>query len=135
MRFVLRQFEIDEDGFEVRRDGVSIHIEPRVLELMIYLLRNRQRMVPKREILECIWYGCTVGCSVIDRCVSLARKTLADPSIIRTVYARGYQWAAPVAIVDSCLEPPHRARERAGAQWCEDGALQPPSATGVESAR
>jgi DNA-binding winged helix-turn-helix (wHTH) protein len=117
MRFVSRQFEIDEDGFEVRRDGVSLHVEPRVLELMIYLLRNRHRMVPKREILECVWYGYTVGGSVIDRCVCIARKTLADPSIIRTVYARGYRWAAPVAIIDSCSEPPHPVRvdERARA--------------------
>ncbi len=113
MRFVWRQFEIDEDCFEVRSAGVSLHVEPRVLELMIDLLRNRQRMVPKRELLESVWYGATVGDSVINRCICLARKTLADPRIIRTVYARGYRWAAPVAIVggeERHRAPPRRAR-------------------------
>src|SRR5437868_598121 len=98
MRFVWGQFEIDEDCFQVRRGQVSVHIEPRVLELIVYLLRTRERMVPKRELLERVWHGYTVGGSVIDRCVSLARKALADPAVIRTVYARGYQWAAPVNI-------------------------------------
>ena len=98
MRFVWRQFEIDEERFEVRSSGASIAIEPRVLELTLYLIRNRQRMVPKRELLEQVWCGYAVSGSVVDRCVCLARKTLADATVIRTIYARGYQWAAPIDI-------------------------------------
>ena len=98
MRFVWLQFEIDEERFEVRSSGVSIAIEPRVLELTLYLIRNRQRMVPKRELLEQVWCGYAVGASVVDRCVCLARKTLGDPAVIRTVYARGYQWAVQLDI-------------------------------------
>jgi DNA-binding winged helix-turn-helix (wHTH) protein len=98
MRFVWRQFEIDEDRFEVRNSGVPVLIEPRVLELVLYLLRNRQRMVPKRELLGQVWCGYAVGGSVVDRCVCLARKTLGDRAVIRTVYARGYQWAGQVDV-------------------------------------
>jgi len=99
MRFVWRHFEIDDDCFAVRCRGASVHVEPRVLEVMIYLLRNRQRVVSKGELRERVWCGSTVGGSAIDRSVCLVRKTLAEPTVIRTVYARGYQWTAPIDIL------------------------------------
>lgn len=94
MHYTVGDVKIDEDGFELCRKGVRVTVEPRVLEFILHLIRNRARLVTKDELLEALWRSFVVD-SVITRCACLARKTLGDPSLIRTVYGRGYRWSAP----------------------------------------
>lgn len=94
MQYVVGDLEIDEDAFELRHEGSIVAVEPRVLEFVLYLIRNRVRLVTKDELLESLWRGGFVVESVVTRCASLARKALGDPSLIRTVYGRGYRWTA-----------------------------------------
>jgi DNA-binding winged helix-turn-helix (wHTH) protein len=88
--------EIDTDSYEIRRGGSAIRVEPRVFDFLIYLIENRDRMVSKDELLTHVWDGCAVGDPVIARCASITRRLLKDPSAIRTVHTRGYQWVGPV---------------------------------------
>jgi len=99
MTYLFRDLEIAESSFSILRGGVLIGVEPRVFELLIYLLRHRDRTVERAELLEQVWRGCTVGESAVARCVCLARQLLGQASAIRTIYGRGYRWVAPV----SCL--------------------------------
>jgi DNA-binding winged helix-turn-helix (wHTH) protein len=96
MKYRFLEFEIDEGSFAISRKGSPVDVEPRVFELLIHLIRNRERMVPKDELLAQVWRGYAVGGSVVARCVCLARRTLGHSAAIRTVYARGYQWIAPI---------------------------------------
>ena len=52
MRYRFSDLEIDEESFAVRRNGQLVVLEPRVFELLIYLIRNRPRMVTKDELLD-----------------------------------------------------------------------------------
>jgi DNA-binding winged helix-turn-helix (wHTH) protein len=96
MVYTFHNVEIDEDGFAIRRAGAVVEVEPRVLEFLIYLVRNRRRMVSKAELLERLWGGCAVSRTVVARCACIARQTVGDASAIRTIRARGYQWVGPV---------------------------------------
>jgi DNA-binding winged helix-turn-helix (wHTH) protein len=92
VRYQFRDLEIDDDAFGIRRSGVSVNLEPRVLEVILYLMRHRDRMVPKDELLERVWKYHVGARSLVARCVCIARRVLNDPRAIRTIRGRGYQW-------------------------------------------
>ena len=96
MRYSLGNVEIDPDRFAVRRDGVLVKAEPRVLEFIFYVAQHADRMVPKSELLQHVWQKRCVSDSALTRAACLARKLLMDSSVIRTVYGRGYQWMGPI---------------------------------------
>jgi DNA-binding winged helix-turn-helix (wHTH) protein len=95
MLYVARDLSIDDGCFVLRRRGVDVSVEPRVLEFIIYLVRHRPRLVSKQELIAQVWRQNHVVGSALTRCACLARKSLGDPSLIRTIHGRGYRWAGP----------------------------------------
>jgi DNA-binding winged helix-turn-helix (wHTH) protein/tetratricopeptide (TPR) repeat protein len=83
--------------------GAAVTAEPKVFELLSYLMRHQGRVVSKAELLDSLWSGDVVGESVLTRCVSCVRKLLADdsktPRFIRTLHGRGYEFIAPVNLL------------------------------------
>jgi len=107
--FRFNGFELDSECFQLRHRGVPVHVEPKVMEFLIFLLENRQRLVTKQELLDSLWEQEFVGEAVLTRCVYLARKALDDASrqhrFVRTVHGRGYQFndEIMVEVVDAAL--------------------------------
>ena len=91
--------ELDHRRFRLCRRGIAIDLEPRVFDVLIYLVEQRDRLVSRRELIDSIWQGQAVGSSVITRAICLARKAVRCPRAIRTVHTRGYQWVLPVEAV------------------------------------
>lgn len=93
--------ELDEARFELRRHGTPVAVQPKVLRLLMYLVKHRSRAVPSDELLAELWRGETVCRGSLKRAVRLARRALGDDgeqqSRIRTVRTYGYQFVAPVA--------------------------------------
>jgi DNA-binding winged helix-turn-helix (wHTH) protein len=91
---------LEPGRWQVRVGEDLVTPEPKVFELLSYLMRHHGRVVPKAELLDSLWAGDVVGESVLTRCVSCARKLLADdsktPRFIRTSHGRGYEFIAPV---------------------------------------
>ncbi len=98
MRYAFGDCELDEERFELRRGGATVELQPKALELLLYLARQGDRLVSKRELLDAIWPGVSVGESSLTRLVSLARRAIGDRrgerSSIATVSGRGYRWLA-----------------------------------------
>jgi len=106
MAYRLQNAEIDPVTFTILRDGIPRPVEPLVVELVIYLVRQRPRMVTRHELLSQVWQGRFVSSSVLTRAICLARKALGSRNVIRTVHARGYQWIAPLIAFDKpSVEP------------------------------
>ena len=99
MIYTFSNIEIDATQFCLIRNNIVVSVEPKVLELIIYLIAQRHRMVPKDELIKQVWNGYAVGPTSIPRAVCLARKAIDNRSIIRTIHSRGYQWAARVDMV------------------------------------
>jgi DNA-binding winged helix-turn-helix (wHTH) protein len=95
------EFELDGDGFELRRDGALLESEPKVLELLLYLVRHAERLVPRDELLAQVWRGVHVEETSLYRAVAIARRLVAQAdgadAPIRTVRGRGYRFVAEVA--------------------------------------
>jgi DNA-binding winged helix-turn-helix (wHTH) protein len=110
-------FEVDPGLYVLRRDGSELDIQPKVLDLLLYLVARRDRIVPKEEILEALWPGIAATDDVLSRAIHAARQAVGDDgeqqSIIQTVRRRGFRF---VATVDSSRSPqpaPTRATEEA----------------------
>jgi DNA-binding winged helix-turn-helix (wHTH) protein len=97
MRVAFLDWVLDSEVYALSRNGRRVAIEPRVFDLIAYLIAQRGRLVPKIELLQNVWNGVRVSPSALNRCICLARQLIGDPSVIRTVHGRGYQWATPVA--------------------------------------
>jgi TolB-like protein/DNA-binding winged helix-turn-helix (wHTH) protein/Tfp pilus assembly protein PilF len=108
--------EIDADRYELRRAGSPVPVEPKVLDLLLHLVRERERLVTKDELLAEVWRGVHVSESTMTRAMSLARAALGDsaqePRVIETVPGRGYRWKAPVEVLEAAAAAPARPRPR-----------------------
>lgn len=97
-RYLFEQCEVDPAGYRLLVRGEPVAIEPRVFELVVYLIEQRDRVVSKDELLERLWAGKYVTESTLTRAVYEARRALGDSSreqrIIKTLHSRGYQFVA-----------------------------------------
>lgn len=86
-------FELDEELYALRRRGRPVKLEPRVFDVLAFLLRRRARVVTKAELLDALWPGEAVSESVLPRCIAAARRALGDTRgggrIIQTLHRRG----------------------------------------------
>lgn len=90
-------FELDRHGRALRLEGREIPLQPRVLDLLLYLVENRDRVVSKEELLDTLWPGVVVTESSLQRAVSLARAALQQGGLgeaIRNYARRGYRFLA-----------------------------------------
>lgn len=91
------QVEIDAERRELRAGDRKVTPQPKVFELLAYLAQHRERVVPKRELLEAVWPGVIVTDASLQRAISLARAALAElgvPDAIRTYARQGYRYVA-----------------------------------------
>jgi DNA-binding winged helix-turn-helix (wHTH) protein/tetratricopeptide (TPR) repeat protein len=92
--------ELDDQRYELRRGGAPVHLEPQVFEVLAYLARHRDRVVPKAELLDQIWGSRFVSESALTSRLKAARRAVGDSGreqrVIGTVHGRGYRFLAPV---------------------------------------
>jgi DNA-binding winged helix-turn-helix (wHTH) protein len=85
---------------EIRVGGELRDAEPKVFDLIEYLLRNRERVVSKDELQDKLWPGVVVTEASLSRAIMKARKVLDDhaqePEIIKTVPRKGFRFVADV---------------------------------------
>lgn len=109
MTFRLGPFELDADGYRLTRRGELVDAEPRVLEVLAYLVAHRERLVGKEELVREVWKDAFVSDASITRAVSEARAALGDTGEeqrwITTVYGRGYQFVGEVEEPASAESP------------------------------
>ncbi len=81
--------------------GRSIRLEPRVMDLLVYLAAHSGRVVPKEELIAAVWNGSFVEEGALSQAVHSLRKALGDdarqPRYIQTLPKRGYRVVADVS--------------------------------------
>ena len=100
MNLRFADFEIDLARQEMRRTGAIVHVEPQVFDLLVHLIRNRDRIVSKDELFEAIWQGRIVSEATLSSRISAARRALGDSgndqTFIRTLHKRGFRFVGDV---------------------------------------
>ena len=95
----------------VARDGGVTHVEPRVMDVLVALVRGGGRTLSRDALIEAAWGHPHVSDEALSRCVSLIRQALGDdrrkPRFIETIPKRGYRML--VAVETTTLPPTHLA--------------------------
>jgi DNA-binding winged helix-turn-helix (wHTH) protein len=116
--FRIGDWLVDPAGCRLTRVDALVTLEPKVMELLAFLVSREGRVVSKAEILEQVWSGRFVVESVLTRAVALLRRALGDsardPVYIETIPRRGYRLIAPVQWLEPAQcgseEPPPAPR-------------------------
>jgi DNA-binding winged helix-turn-helix (wHTH) protein/tetratricopeptide (TPR) repeat protein len=78
----------------------TFRLEPKVMDVLVYLAQRPGQMVSKDEILETVWKDTFVADGALFRHVSELRRLLGDdskvPRYIQTIPKKGYRLVAPV---------------------------------------
>ncbi len=93
---VFDEFELDFAGFELRRAGEPVSMEPQAFEVLAFLVENAGRVLTKDEILDRVWPDRYVSEASLNSRVMTARKAIGDSGseqrYIKTVHGRGYRF-------------------------------------------
>jgi DNA-binding winged helix-turn-helix (wHTH) protein/tetratricopeptide (TPR) repeat protein len=110
VRYRFGNIELDAAAYTLRRSGRELSLQPKVFDVLLYLLEHRGRVVSKDELLEAVWRGEHVNESAVPWSISHARDALGQrrgsKKPIETVHGRGYRFAATVEMVAPSLPPP-----------------------------
>jgi DNA-binding winged helix-turn-helix (wHTH) protein len=120
--FSFGDYALDAERRELRRGGEQVSLEPQVFDLLIYLIRNRDRVVSKDDLIKNIWGGRIVSESTLTSRLNAARKAIGDSGalqqLIRTVPRRGIRFVGEVG-------------EEGGLSTAAEPSLAPPEATAL----
>jgi len=96
MRYQFDEFTLDTGCFELSKNGVTIPAEPQVIELLVLLVDNGDRMISKEEINQKIWKGRIVSEAALSSRIKSARQVLGDSGqaqkYIRTIHKKGFRF-------------------------------------------
>jgi Tol biopolymer transport system component/DNA-binding winged helix-turn-helix (wHTH) protein len=100
--FHFTDVEVREREFTLLKAGKVLAVEPKAFRVLVFLLRNPQRLISKEELLNSVWGDLAVADGSLSRCIWLLRRLLEDdtrePRYIETVATVGYRWLCTVEV-------------------------------------
>jgi TolB-like protein/Tfp pilus assembly protein PilF len=109
VRYLFEEYALDADRRELHRGTTLIPVEPQVLDLLLYLIRNRQRVVSKDDLLSSVWRGRVVSESALTTRINAARSALGDSGhdqrYIRTLPRKGLRFVGSVQEDQAMADP------------------------------
>ena len=66
MRYLFEEYAFDTDRRELHRGPDVVSVAPQVFDLLDYLIRNRERVVSKDDLIDAIWNGRIVSDAALD---------------------------------------------------------------------
>ena len=109
-RLRIGEWLADATTNELSRDGRTVRVEPKAMEVLMLLADRAGRVVSREEFFEAVWPGAVVGDEALTQSVIKLRKALGDnprsPSYIDTISKRGYRLIAPVSQGGSPVDAP-----------------------------
>ena len=96
MRFQFGDHLLDVERRELRRGNQVVDVEPQVFDLLLHLLRNRERVVSKDDLIASVWGGRIVSDATIDSRINAVRHAIGDSgatqALIRTFPRKGIRF-------------------------------------------
>src|SRR5215831_21134880 len=100
MIYVFDAYEFDTDRRVLRRAEMPVDLEPKVFDLLAYLIQHHDQFVSREKLYAQLWSQQFVSEAALTYCISEARKAVGDNGrtqrVIKTVHGRGYRFIAPV---------------------------------------
>src|SRR6516164_3156 len=98
--YCFEDYALDLDRRELRRGTSLIPLQPQVFDLLAYLIRNRDRVVSKDDLIAAIWSGRIVSESALTTRINAARNAIGDSGdnqhLIKTLPRKGIRFVGVV---------------------------------------
>lgn len=100
MRYRFEDYSLDVNRQELRRGAELVAIEPQVFDLLLLLIRNRDRVVSKEDLVAKVWNGRAISDSTLSSRITIARQAIGDSGeeqrLIRTIARKGIRFVGIV---------------------------------------
>ena len=100
MRYLFEDCALDTDRRELRRGTALVAVEPQVFDLLVHLIRHRDRVVSKDDLLASVWHGRIVSESALFNRINAARSAIGDTGdqqrLIKTLPRKGIRFVGEV---------------------------------------
>src|SRR5688572_3332812 len=104
------EYLLDESNARLSRGDQTLDLPPKAFSVLCLLVRHRERLVTKDELLDAVWGHRHVSESVLKTIINQLRSQLGDdprtPRYIETLHRRGYRLVAQVAPASSVRPRP-----------------------------
>jgi len=98
--YTFESHSLDAERRELRHGRTLVPVEPQVFDLLLFLIRNRQRVVSKDDLIAGVWKGRIVSESAVSSRITAARHAVGDTGkaqrVIRTIARKGVRFVAEV---------------------------------------
>ncbi len=121
MKIVFGEHVLDPDRRELTRGSEAIAVGPQVFDLLVHLVRNREHVVTKDNLIDVVWGGRIVSESTLTSHINAVRKAIGDTGeaqrLVRTISRKGYRFVGEVSETDASerldLAKPHEPAAQA----------------------
>jgi len=121
--YLFEGYSLDIDRRELKRGSEQVSLEPQVFDLLVYIVKNRDRVLTKDDLIAAVWGGRIVSESTLTSRINSARKAVGDNGeeqrLIRTYARKGFRFIGEVQEAPCLLQPERSA----------PSALAPPTGT------
>jgi TolB-like protein/Tfp pilus assembly protein PilF len=100
LRYLFEEYTFDTDRRELRRGADVVTIAPQVFDLLDYLIRNRERVVSKDDLIRAVWDSRIVSDAALTTRLNAVRSAIGDTGekqhLIKTLQRKGFRFVAKV---------------------------------------
>ena len=100
VRYLFEDYTLDTERRELHRGADDVSVTPQVFDLLEYLIRNRQRVVSKDDLVSAIWNGRIVSDAALTTRLNAARSAIGDSGeeqrLIKTFPRKGFRFVGQV---------------------------------------
>jgi adenylate cyclase len=98
--YLFEDYALDTDRRELRRGGSLVPVEPQVFDLLEFLIRNRERVVSRDDLVASVWQGRIVSESALSTRINALRAAIGDSGeaqrLIKTLPRKGIRFVGVV---------------------------------------
>jgi len=100
VRYLFEDHILDTERRELRRGSSLLSVEPQVFDMLVFLVKNRDRVVSREDVLASVWGGRIVSESTIASRINAVRRAVGDTGeqqrLIRTIIGKGIRFIGVV---------------------------------------
>jgi len=109
LRYLVEEYAFDTDRRELHRGADVVSVAPQVFDLLDYLIRNRERVVTKDELINAVWNGRSVSDAALTTRLNVARSAIGDSGeeqrLIKTLPRKGFRFVGQVREAREAARP------------------------------
>jgi TolB-like protein len=110
LRYLFENYVFDTDRRELHCGSDVVAIAPKVFDLLDFLIRNRERVVSKDDLIDAIWNRRSVSDAALTTRLNAARSAIGDSGqeqrLIKTLPRKGFRFVAPILQVQGSTGAP-----------------------------